>query len=65
MKKVLNVGGNSKAKIRQKAHGMGLECASCHSVHNTGNDGESLLWRSDINSELCLTCHMKGTYTTP
>lgn len=42
-----------------------LECASCHSVHNTGNSGESLLWRSDQNSELCLTCHAKGTYTAP
>lgn len=42
-----------------------LECASCHSVHNKGNTGESLLWRSDQNSELCLTCHDKGTYTAP
>ena len=40
-----------------------LECGSCHSVHNTGNQGESLLWRSDQNSELCLTCHAKGYYT--
>lgn len=42
-----------------------LECGSCHSVHNKGNDGESLLWRSDSRSELCLTCHDKGEYTTP
>lgn len=42
-----------------------LECATCHSVHNTGNGGEALLWRSDQNSELCLTCHAKGTYTAP
>jgi predicted CXXCH cytochrome family protein len=42
-----------------------MECATCHSVHNTGNSGESLLWRSDQNSELCLTCHAKGTYTAP
>lgn len=42
-----------------------LECASCHSVHNKGNSGEMLLWRSDQNSELCLTCHDKGIYTTP
>lgn len=42
-----------------------LECATCHSVHNKGNDGEALLWRSDMNSELCLTCHDKGTYTAP
>jgi predicted CXXCH cytochrome family protein len=42
-----------------------MECATCHSVHNTGNTGERLLWRSDQNSELCLTCHAKGTYTAP
>jgi len=42
-----------------------MECATCHSVHNKGNDGEALLWRSDQNSELCLTCHDKGTYTAP
>jgi predicted CXXCH cytochrome family protein len=42
-----------------------LECASCHSVHNKGNSGEMLLWRSDQNSELCLTCHDKGIYTAP
>lgn len=42
-----------------------MECPSCHSVHNTGNDGEALLWRSDQNSELCLTCHAKGIYTAP
>lgn len=54
--------------VRDHLYGAGntqLECASCHSVHNTGNSGESLLWRSDVNSELCLTCHMKGTYTLP
>jgi predicted CXXCH cytochrome family protein len=42
-----------------------MECGTCHSVHNTGNSGETLLWRSDKNSELCLTCHAKGTYTAP
>jgi len=31
-----------------------------HAVHNKGNTGETLLWRSDVNSELCLTCHDKG-----
>jgi len=45
--------------------GGSLECATCHSVHNTGNGGEALLWRSDQNSELCLTCHNKGFYTPP
>jgi len=38
-----------------------MECATCHSVHNKGNTGETLLWRSDVNSQLCLTCHDKGT----
>lgn len=42
-----------------------MECSTCHSVHNTGNSGESFLWRSDVASELCLTCHDKGTYTAP
>jgi predicted CXXCH cytochrome family protein len=38
-----------------------MECGTCHSVHNTGNTGEMLLWRSDENSRLCLTCHAKGS----
>jgi len=42
-----------------------MECSTCHSVHNKGNSGERLLWRSDKNSELCLTCHDKGAYTFP
>lgn len=42
-----------------------VECATCHSVHNVGNSGETLLWRSDQNSELCLTCHAKGLYVDP
>ena len=42
-----------------------LECGSCHSVHNKGNGGERLLWRSDVHSELCLTCHDKGDYVPP
>ncbi len=42
-----------------------MECGTCHSVHNKGNGGETLLWRSDQNSELCLTCHDKGIYTAP
>jgi hypothetical protein len=42
-----------------------MECGTCHSVHNKGNTGERLLWRSDINSQLCLSCHDKGTYTPP
>ena len=42
-----------------------MECPTCHSVHNKGNSGETLLWRSDQNSEFCLSCHDKGTYTGP
>jgi predicted CXXCH cytochrome family protein len=42
-----------------------MECGTCHSVHNKGNTGESLLWRSDSGSRLCLTCHDKGTLTDP
>jgi len=41
-----------------------MECATCHAVHNTGNTGESLLYRSDTQSRLCLTCHIKGTDPT-
>lgn len=37
-----------------------MECSTCHSVHNTGNTGENLLWRSDARSRLCLSCHDKG-----
>ena len=57
--------------VRDHLFGPGntqMECASCHSVHNTNNTGEALLWRSDQNSRLCLTCHAKGTdpgVTTP
>ncbi len=45
--------------------GTNMECGTCHSVHNKNNSGERLLWRSDVNSQLCLTCHDKGTYTDP
>ncbi len=40
-----------------------MECATCHAVHNTGNTGEKLLYVSDQNSNLCFTCHWKGTKT--
>ena len=38
-----------------------MECGTCHSVHNTNNDptGQALLWKSDFQSGLCLTCHIK------
>jgi predicted CXXCH cytochrome family protein len=54
--------------VRDHLYGSGssmMECATCHAVHNKDNTGEALLWRSDQNSELCLTCHDKGIYTTP
>jgi predicted CXXCH cytochrome family protein len=50
--------------VRDHLYGPGstrMECGTCHSVHNTGNTGETLLWRSDARSRLCLTCHDKGT----
>ena len=50
--------------VRDHLYGDGntkMECGTCHSVHNTGNTGEALLWRSDTRSRLCLTCHDKGT----
>jgi predicted CXXCH cytochrome family protein len=49
--------------VRDHLYGEGsskMECGSCHSVHNKGNSGETLLWRSDAGSRLCLTCHDKG-----
>jgi predicted CXXCH cytochrome family protein len=35
-----------------------VECASCHDVHNAFGNA-NLLYRSNANSELCLTCHAK------
>jgi predicted CXXCH cytochrome family protein len=55
----------SNSFVVDHLYGENLECGSCHSVHNKGNTGEKLLWRSDQNSELCLTCHDKGIYTPP
>jgi len=49
--------------VRMHLFGPGntlLECGTCHSVHHRGNPGESLLWRSDMSSRLCLSCHDKG-----
>lgn len=56
------------SSIRDHLYGDGstqMECGTCHSVHNTGNTGEALLWRSDFESQFCLTCHAKGFYTDP
>jgi predicted CXXCH cytochrome family protein len=50
--------------VRNHLYGPGntnMECGTCHAVHNKGNTGETLLWRSDTQSHLCLTCHDKGT----
>ena len=40
-----------------------MECTTCHAVHNKGNTGEKLLYVSDKNSNLCFSCHNKGTKT--
>jgi predicted CXXCH cytochrome family protein len=37
-----------------------MECTTCHAVHNTGNAGEKLLYSSDMHSDMCLNCHLKG-----
>lgn len=64
-----NIGG--AGLVRDHLYGPGssmMECGTCHSVHNKGNTGETLLWRSDNSSRLCLSCHDKGTdpgTTTP
>ncbi len=40
--------------------GQKLQCASCHDVHNTQSvPGTKLLLISNVNSGLCLTCHLK------
>ena len=37
-----------------------IECTSCHSVHNKGNEGFKFLWVDDnTESQLCLSCHDK------
>ncbi len=40
-----------------------MECTTCHDVHNTKNQGEKFLWKSDVQSALCLTCHIKDGAT--
>jgi len=73
-----NVAQGDDAEIRLSSYTMGaagsiqnhlyndkMECGTCHSVHNKGNTGESLLWRSDAGSRLCLTCHDKGDPAGP
>lgn len=38
-----------------------MECVTCHDVHNTKNapGAERFLWRSNNQSNFCLTCHLK------
>jgi predicted CXXCH cytochrome family protein len=50
----------SAGTVADHLYNSKMECGTCHAVHNTGNTGESLLWRSDASSRLCLTCHAKG-----
>lgn len=58
---VMVVGAGGTLYIGDLLYGGQMECATCHSVHNTRNQGEKFLWKSDNNSGLCLTCHLKGT----
>ena len=41
--------------------GATFECVTCHDVHNTANatHAERFLWRSNNQSNFCLTCHLK------
>lgn len=56
---MLGAAGTVRMHLSGPGNSM-LECSTCHSVHNSGNTGEYLLWRSDARSRLCLTCHDKG-----
>jgi len=58
----INVGSGAKMVSEVLWNGK-MECSSCHAVHNTGNTGEKLLYVSDQNSNLCFSCHNKGTKT--
>lgn len=53
----------SVTKVSDVLPGGKMECNSCHAVHNKGNTGEKLLYVSDQNSNLCFTCHDKGSKT--
>ena len=43
------------------ATGNTFECVTCHDVHNPANatGAERFLWRSNNQSNFCLTCHLK------
>ena len=46
--------------IKDALYGGWMTCATCHDVHNTKNSGEKFLWVSDRQSNMCLSCHLKG-----
>jgi len=56
-------GGSNIVPVSNLLWAGKMECATCHAVHNTGNTGEKLLYVSDKNSNLCFSCHNKGTKT--
>jgi len=56
-------GGSNIIPVSNLLPGGKMECSTCHAVHNKGNSGEKLLYVSDRNSNLCLSCHNKGTKT--
>jgi predicted CXXCH cytochrome family protein len=58
-------GGSNQIPVANLLAGGKMECSTCHAVHNTGNTGEKLLYVSDKNSNLCLSCHAKGWKTAP
>jgi predicted CXXCH cytochrome family protein len=58
-------GGSNQIPVANLLWGGKMECATCHAVHNKGNTGEKLLYVSDKNSNLCFSCHNKGTKTAP
>ncbi|MEJ2684850.1 MAG: cytochrome c3 family protein [Candidatus Sulfobium sp.] len=56
-------GGTNIIPVSSLLWGGKMECSTCHAVHNKGNTGEKLLYVSNANSNLCLSCHNKGTKT--
>ena len=49
-------GGTSQYDV--KLYAGGVECGSCHNVHDPGVDGH-FLRKANNGSALCLTCHKK------
>ncbi len=48
-------------KIQDVLYQGKMECATCHDVHNSRNQGDRFTWVQDTNSALCLTCHLKDS----